>query len=116
VTFFIGEKSFVLLLDGKWQRIGDTDYCVRCTKLCRSSPIVFAKKLKRSVTTSEEKEVSKNEKLKKENKMSLSLGTWIMIVILTIFIAKIANKISLKTIFKPTKKISRQVKKDWDES
>jgi hypothetical protein len=48
--------------------------------------------------------------------MSLSLGTWIMIIIVMLIVAKIAHKISLKTIFRPTKKSVKKIKSDWDES
>ena len=48
--------------------------------------------------------------------MSLTLGTWILLIIAMIIVAKIAHKLSLKTIFRPAKKSVKHVKKEWDES
>lgn len=52
----------------------------------------------------------------KENKMELTLGTWILLIIVMMFVAKIAHKISLRTVFRPTKKLANHVKTEWDES
>lgn len=48
--------------------------------------------------------------------MGLSLGTWILFILVMIVVAKIAHKISLKTIFKPTKQVANHVKKEWEDS
>jgi hypothetical protein len=60
--------------------------------------------------------VKKEVKTKGEGFMSLSLGTWIMLVIVMIIVAKLAHKLSLKTIFRPTKKSVKKIKADWEES
>jgi NADH:ubiquinone oxidoreductase subunit 4 (subunit M) len=57
----------------------------------------------------------KTKKIQKLEK-NLSIKTWFMLIILMIVVTKISHKISLKTIFKPTKKVSKHVKKEWDES
>ena len=53
---------------------------------------------------------------KEENKMGLSLGTWVMLIIVMVVVAKVAHKLSLKTIFRPTKKATTKIKKDWEEA
>lgn len=60
---------------------------------------------------------SKTEEVKKEEKtMSLSLGTWIMLIIVMVIVTKVAHKIGLKTIFRPTKKAAAHVEKEWKDS
>jgi len=48
--------------------------------------------------------------------MSLSLGTWIMLIIVMVIVAKVAHRFSLKTIFRPAKRSGRHIKKEWEES
>ena len=48
--------------------------------------------------------------------MNLSLGTWIMIIIICIIISKIMPNIKLRYIFKPTKKAAKHIKNEWDNS
>jgi len=48
--------------------------------------------------------------------MSLSLGTWILLIIVMIIITKIAHKFSLKTIFRPTKRAKKHIEKEWEDS
>jgi len=63
------------------------------------------------------KEIIKTKKSKKENnKMSLTLGTWILLIIVMIIVAKIAHRLSLRTIFRPVKRSTKHVKKEWDEA
>lgn len=59
---------------------------------------------------------SVNNLLMKGNDMSLSLGTWVLLIIVMVVVAKVAHKISLKTIFSPTKKAVKHVGKEWEES
>jgi len=59
----------------------------------------------------------KTETSKKgDGKMGLSLGTWIMLIIVMVVISKFSNKLGLRTLFRPTKKAAKSVKKEWDES
>lgn len=59
----------------------------------------------------------KPKTIKKEGfEMGLSLGTWILLIIVMVIIAKVAHKISLKTIFTPTKQVTKHVKKEWEDS
>ena len=60
--------------------------------------------------------VSKSLKEKEKKNMTLSLGTWIFLIIIMVIVAKIAHKISLRTIFKPTKKAAKHVVDEWKES
>ena len=48
--------------------------------------------------------------------MELSLGTWFFLIIVMLIVAKIAHKVSLRTVFRPTKKIAKHVKTEWEES
>lgn len=48
--------------------------------------------------------------------MSLSLGSWIILVIVMVVIAKVAPKINLKAIFKPSKKTVSHIKQEWKDS
>jgi hypothetical protein len=40
----------------------------------------------------------------KENYMSLSFGTWILIILAMVVVTKVAHRLSLKTLFRPAKK------------
>jgi len=48
--------------------------------------------------------------------MSLSLGTWILLIFVMIIVAKIAHRLRLRTIFKPTKRVVRHVEGEWKDS
>lgn len=60
--------------------------------------------------------IKKTKKRKEKKIMNLTLGTWVLIIIVMVVVAKVAHKLSLKTIFKPTKKAAKSIKKEWDES
>lgn len=63
------------------------------------------------------KTVAEPKQIKKENfEMPLSTGTWILLIIVMVVVAKVAHKISLKTIFTPTKKTVKHIGKEWKDS
>lgn len=61
-------------------------------------------------------EIKPEKQRKEESKMSLSLGTWILLIIVMLVVAKIAHKLSLKTIFRPAKRSTKYIKKEWDDA
>jgi hypothetical protein len=89
-----GEKYKFRLIENN-QKIGNTDFYIY--------PLKSGMRIK-------------ERKIKKENKMNLTLGTWLIIIAMIIIVPAILRRISLKTIFKPTKKISKNIKKEWDNS
>jgi len=109
LSLLINNVEYEILLDSTWKKIGNTNYYVSIGGL---GHIWFKTKKPKPKSQTKLKQESKKE----EVKMSLSLGTWIMLIIVMLIIAKVAHKISLKTIFKPTKKTAKYVKKEWDES
>jgi formate hydrogenlyase subunit 4 len=48
--------------------------------------------------------------------MSLSLETWIILIIAMIVVAKTAPRLSLKNIFRPAKKVAKHVESEWKDS
>ena len=46
----------------------------------------------------------------------MSLGTWILIFMLCLLTAKLANKITWKNLFKPLKNWAQDRKEDWTKS
>jgi hypothetical protein len=98
LEFKIKEEKCKFRLIKDNQRIGNTDFYIYTFK---SEMRIKERKIIKEI---------------KENKMNLSLGTWLMIIILIIIIPTIFRKLSLKIIFKPTKKIAKEIKKNWDES
>ena len=59
---------------------------------------------------------TQESKRKEDRHMTLSLGTWILLILAMVIVAKLAHKISLKTIFRPTKRSVKHVKEEWKES
>ena len=59
---------------------------------------------------------TQKSKRKEDRHMTLSLGTWILLILAMVIVAKLAHKISLKTIFRPTKRSVKHVKEEWKES
>ena len=55
-------------------------------------------------------------KLKKEINMNLTLSNWLLIIAIILLLVKTSHYITLKNFFKPTKKIARHIKKEWEES
>ena len=54
--------------------------------------------------------------IRKENNMSLTIGTWVCIIIVSFIVAKIAYRTTLKKIFSPMKRIVSYIKSEWKEA
>lgn len=112
IGLYIDDKLISeIMLSKEWQKFPETNIFMKETW---SGNIRF-----RKTNKSVEIKKTKKQEIKKEKekiKMNLTLGTWVLLVIVMLVVAKIAHKISLKTIFKPTKKTVNHVKKEWDES
>ncbi len=95
---------------------GKRDRDSRNWKKVKGFKHVTIKEIKQ-VTKEEKKELKQTAKKEKEKvKMGLTFGTWVLLFIFIVIVAKTAHYISLKTIFKPTKKVARYVGKEWEES
>jgi hypothetical protein len=114
LVIYIGkdQKYEVFLNFDEYRQIGNTVYWVKTGYYdCQLRFQIRKPELKIK------KDVPKIIKQKKEKiVMGLSLGTWIMLIIVMVIVAKIAHKLSLKTIFRPTKKAAKKIKTEWDES
>ena len=122
LTLYDGDRKHEVVIpeisqknNNGFSQITGTNFFVAKFKY-RTPALLFSDKKNITKTKKEvKKEVVKTQK-PKENTMSLSLGTWIMIFIMMVIVGKISHKITLKTIFKPTKKAGKHVKKEWDDA
>ena len=127
ITFYIGIIEQELLISYNFQKIPNTNLEV----LSRTAFLDDAELLVIRETIQIKEEVpilaieAPKEKAikpvivmleKKEKAMGLTLGTWIMLMIMMVVVAKIAHKLRLRTIFRPTKRAARHVEKEWKES
>lgn len=103
-----GDGNF--LTPWEWERIADTDYYFK------QHPVMNCDISYKKEATPKSTKVEQPKPDKEERTMSLSIGTWIMLIITMVVISKTAHKLSLRTIFRPTKKAAKHVKEEWDES
>ena len=124
LTVFVGQEKYDIFLTRDFQRIGNTKYGI---KFSCYHEIEF-KVMETNIQTLErvqvveqyvEQETLKThqpQKRKESFKMSLSLGTWILLIIVMIIVAKVAHKLRLRLLFGPTKKATIHIKKEWDDA
>ena len=126
MTVWFGKVRYEVLLSGDFQRIGTTDFFVRVSSLYSGRNEIHFGVIKQKekveiavpkIIDNKEKPTKPSQLNKKENvNMGLSLGTWIMLIIAIVIISKVSHKLGLRTLFKPTKRAAKTVKKEWDES
>jgi len=113
LTVYIYEEKYEVLLNKNPVRIGKTNYWVAnsgCEWRCTT-------KMFEVIEQPKPPPKPKVQKAQKEEViMGLTLGTWIGIIIIVIIAVKVVPKVTLKRIFRPTKKGVEKVKKDWDEA
>lgn len=107
IIFEIDGQRHEVLLSNKPKQIGDTKYKVLLEER-RWRYCLVIQKPKNKTTNKSEKEESMIA--------GLSLGTWAAIIVVCFIVIAISKHTSLKTIFRPTKKAAKHVKKEWEES
>lgn len=113
--------------DGNWASVDDTSLLSYSANVAFGKLTIDLSEVERIELSEELKRQLKEEVEKMELNLSLSWGTWVMIFALAVIAAKMAHRITLRTIFKPTKWAARKaeevaketaetVKKEWEES
>ncbi len=103
-------EIYLSFYDSKPIKIGNTGWAVWNNHGWGSQVYFISMKKK------EESKIVPKSKRKEDKHMTLSLGTWVLLILAMVIVAKLAHKISLKTIFRPTKRSAKHVKKEWEEA
>ena len=117
----IAKEVYEIIPSSEFQKIGKSSYYIKLGGFVWRTLVFQVLESKKEVKELSKNEVKKDVKqIKNQNKeelhMSLSLGTWILLIIVMIIVAKLAHKFNLKTIFRPAKKTVQHVEKEWKDS
>ncbi len=115
--------SFIIIISTAFPCIAETNFYIKHidTFIVNGStePINYKNEDTQETITfiDNEPKQQNNEQIKQEKGESkMDLGTWIMIVLVMVVVAKVAHKITMKTFFKPVKTSVKAVKKEWEEA
>lgn len=107
ITLKTPKDSEELILTNEWQSILSGKYSVRVARgTWAVKGLIFSQAPVHAKTKLKTKEIT----------MSLSLGTWIMLILVMIIIAKLVHLVTLKNLFKPAKRSVKRIKDDWDDA